>query len=271
LKNIAYRAGRGLTEDRIAMHGLFVTGTDTGCGKTEMSLGLMAALQATGLRVLGMKPVASGSARSPDGLRNDDALRLRAQGSSAAPYGLVNPYAFEPPIAPHIAAGEARVEIGLPTIEQAYRTLAAEADQVIVEGVGGWRVPLGPTLFVSDIPKALGLPVILVVGLKLGCINHALLTVESIQSTGGVLVGWVGNQVDPKMLFRDANLATLAALIDAPCLGVLPWLEEPTPSELAGYLHPELIDLQPRHAAKLATTQTRTEARPETRTGKRRA
>ncbi|MFB1489030.1 MULTISPECIES: dethiobiotin synthase [unclassified Thiocapsa] len=249
------------------MHGLFVTGTDTGCGKTEISLGLMAALQATGQSVLGMKPVASGCAGGPDGLRNDDAVRLRAQGSSEAPYGVVNPYAFEPAIAPHIAAGQAGVEIGLPTIEQAYRALAGEADQVVVEGVGGWRVPLGPQLFLSDIPKALGLPVILVVGLRLGCINHTLLTVESIQCTGGVLVGWVGNQVDPTMLSRDANLATLAALIDAPCLGVLPWLEEPTPSELAGYLHPELIDLQPRHSAKLATTQTRKGAR----TGKRRA
>jgi dethiobiotin synthetase len=255
------------------MHGLFVTGTDTGCGKTEISLGLMAAMQATGPSVLGMKPVASGCTHSPDGLRNDDAVRLRAQGSSEAPYGLVNPYAFAPPIAPHIAAGETGVEIRLPTIAQAYRTLAAEADQVIVEGVGGWRVPLGPNLFVSDIPKALGLPVILVVGLKLGCINHALLTVESIQSTGGVLAGWVANQVDPTMLSRDANLATLATLIDAPCLGVLPWLEAPTPSELAGYLHPELIDLHPRHAAKLATTKTRTEARAQTgaRTAKRRA
>jgi dethiobiotin synthetase len=253
------------------MHGLFVTGTDTGCGKTEISLGLMAALQATGAKVLGMKPVASGCTPSPDGLRNDDAVRLRAQGSSEAPYGLVNPYAFAPPVAPHIAAGEAGIEIRLPTIEQAYRALAGEADQVIVEGVGGWRVPLGRNLFVSDIPRALGLPVILVVGLKLGCINHALLTVESIQSSGGVLLGWVANQVDPTMLSRDANLATLAALIDAPCLGVLPWLEAATPSELAGYLHPELIDLQPRHAAKLATVQTRTETRSEARTGKRRA
>jgi dethiobiotin synthetase len=255
------------------MQGLFVTGTDTGCGKTEISLGLMAAVQATGLSVLGMKPIASGCVRGPDGLRNDDAVRLRAQASTEAPYGLVNPYAFAPPIAPHIAAGESGVEIRLQTIEQAYRTLAGEADQVIVEGVGGWRVPLGAKLSVSDIPNALGLPIVLVVGLKLGCINHALLTVESIQSTGGVLVGWVANQVDPTMLSRDANLATLAALIDAPCLGVLPWLEEPTPNELAGYLHPELIDLRPRHAAKLATTQTRTEARAGAgkRTSKRRA
>jgi dethiobiotin synthetase len=238
------------------MHGLFVTGTDTGCGKTEITLGLMAALQARGPSVLGMKPVASGCTRGPDGLRNDDALRLRAQGSSEAPYGLVNPYAFEPPIAPHIAAGEAGVEIGLPTITQAYRALAGEADHVIVEGVGGWRVPLGPRLFVSDIPVALGLPAILVVGLKLGCINHALLTAESIQKTGVLLAGWVANEVDPTMLFRDANLATLAALIEAPCLGVLPWIPDPTPSELAEYLHPELIDLQPTPAAKLATTKT---------------
>jgi dethiobiotin synthetase len=239
------------------MSGFFVTGTDTDCGKTEISLGLMTTLQAKGFLVLGMKPVASGCERGPAGLRNRDALRLLAGGSSEAPYGLVNPYAFEPPIAPHIAAGEVGVEITLITIEQAYRTLAAEADHVVVEGAGGWRVPLGSTLFMSDIPKTLGLPVILVVGLKLGCINHALLTVESIRATGGVLAGWIANQIDPEMAFRDANLATLAALLDAPCVGVVPWLEDPDPQDVAGYLHPELIDLHPRHAVKLATTKAR--------------
>jgi dethiobiotin synthetase len=240
------------------MNGFFVTGTDTDCGKTEISLGLMAAWQAEGLRVLGMKPVASGCERVPEGLRNRDALRLLARGSTEAPYELVNPYAFEPPVAPHIAAGEAGIEISLPSIEQAYGTLAGEADQVIVEGVGGWRVPLGSALFVSDIPKTLGLPVILVVGLKLGCLNHALLTVENIRMTDGVLAGWVGNQIDPEMLFRDANLATLAALIEAPCLGVVPWLEDPDPQDVAEYLHPELIDIQPRDAVKLAASKART-------------
>lgn len=243
------------------MPGFFVTGTDTGCGKTEVSLGLMAALQSSGLNVLGMKPVASGCRQEAAGLRNEDAMRLQAQCSAQTPYALVNPYAFALPIAPHIAATEAGVEISLARIEEAYWTLADAADRVIVEGVGGWLVPLGPELFVSDIPKTLGLPVILVVGLKLGCLNHALLSMESIRLTGGVLIGWVANTIDPDMLYRDANLATLAAMIEAPCLGVVPRLADPDPLELAEYLHPELIDLQPRHTARLATTTTRTRHR----------
>ncbi|MBK1645414.1 dethiobiotin synthase [Thiocapsa imhoffii] len=243
------------------MQGMFITGTDTGCGKTAITLGLMAAWRTRVERVLGMKPVASGCTPGPAGLRNDDALALQAQGSSQAPYGIVNPYAFEPPIAPHLAAGQVGVIISLPVIEQAFRTLAAAADQVLVEGVGGWRVPLGPELFLSDVPKALGLPVVLVVGLKLGCLNHALLTVESIRASDGVLAGWIANQVDPNMLEQEANLATLAALIEAPCLGVVPWLERPEPREVAGYLHPELIDLHPRHSVRLASTQARSRTR----------
>jgi dethiobiotin synthetase len=243
------------------MHGFFVTGTDTDCGKTEVTLGLMAALKQRGLTVIGMKPIASGCERTSSGLRNSDAMRLRAEGSIEAPYSLVNPYAFEPPIAPHIAAGEAGIEISLATIEQAYGMLACEADRVIVEGVGGWRVPLGPTLFVSDIPQALELPVILVVGLKLGCINHALLTSDAIRTAGGRLVGWIGNRIDPEMAYPDANLATLAALIEAPCLGVVPWLAQPGPEEFSHYLNPELIDLSEHDTAEHNTPDTATHRR----------
>lgn len=227
------------------MKGLFVTGTDTDCGKTEISLGLMAAWQARGDRVLGMKPVASGCLAAADGPRSADALRLQAQGSSDAPYGLVNPYAFVPPIAPHIAAGQAGVEIDLRTIERAYRALAEESDLVVVEGVGGWRVPLGTAHSVSDIPLALGLPVLLVVGFRLGCINHALLTVESIRARGCHLAGWVANGIDPTMQASEENMATLAALIGTACIGVVPWLDPPEPAELADYLHPELLMLPP--------------------------
>jgi dethiobiotin synthetase len=225
------------------MTGIFVTGTDTDCGKTEVSLALMAAWQAHGERVLGMKPVATGCDPSPDGLRNRDALRLQGQGSSLAPYGLVNPYAYEPPIAPHIAAGHAGVEIELPVIASAYRALAAESDRVVVEGVGGWMVPLSAQLMLSDLPSALGLPVVLVVGLKLGCLNHALLTVESIRARGSVLAGWVANAIDPRMQARDENLATLAALIGAPCIGAVPWLPRPETPNLASFLNPELLAL----------------------------
>jgi dethiobiotin synthetase len=218
------------------MNGVFVTGTDTGCGKTEVSLALMAALQTRGLRVLGMKPVASGCNRTIAGLRNTDALRLQTQSSHPLSYDLINPYAFAPPIAPHIAAIEAGVLISLAAIEAAYRQLATASDLVVVEGVGGWRVPLAPALFVSDIPQRLELPVILVVGLKLGCLNHALLTADSVLASGNRLAGWIANQVEPDMPARDANLSSLTDLIAAPCLGVIPCLEQPSTTALLPYL-----------------------------------
>jgi dethiobiotin synthetase len=218
------------------MSGIFVTGTDTDCGKTLVALGLMAALQARGLTALGMKPVASGCQAGPDGPRSTDALALLAQGSRPIPYALANTYALVPPIAPHIAAGEAGIGIELDPVVAAYRTLAAQAQWVVVEGVGGWRVPLGPTLSVSDLPGALDLPVVMVTGLKLGCINHSLLTAESIAARGARLAGWVANQIDPAMLVREHNIATLAALIEAPCLGVVPYLPDPTPERVAAYL-----------------------------------
>jgi dethiobiotin synthetase len=221
--------------------GVFVTGTDTDCGKTEISLAVMTALQARGLWVLGMKPVASGCDRTPRGPRSEDARRLRAQGSIEADYDLVNPYAFEPPIAPHIAAGQIGSEVELALIRNAAMALSAQCDFLVIEGVGGWRVPLGPALFVSDLPLALGLPVLMVCGLKLGCINHTLLTADSIRATGNHLIGWVANQVDPDMQARQENLATLAALIDAPCLGVIPWLTSPDPRRIAEQLSVDVL------------------------------
>lgn len=223
------------------LRSFFVTGTDTACGKTAVSLGLMWALRQSGLRVLGMKPVASGSRVTSDGLRNDDALRLQAQASGPLPYAAVNPYAFEPPLAPHIAAQQAGVEIELARLRRAYRELAAAADAVIVEGVGGWHVPLGPDTDLPDLVRALELPVLLVVGLKLGCLNHALLSVESILSSAVPLAGWVATPVERDMPARDENLAALETRIAAPCLGVVPWLEAVTPAAvgrcLAAYFH----------------------------------
>ena len=217
--------------------GVFVTGTDTSVGKTEVSLGLMVALQQRGLSALGMKPVASDGSVGEHGLRCEDAVRLRDQGSVMVPYETVNPYAFEPPMAPHIAAGEAGVEVQLGRIRDAYSELAEQADWVVVEGVGGWLVPLGPSLAVSDLPAVLGVPVVLVIGLRLGCLNHSLLTVEAIRSRELHLAGWVANLLDPDMLARDENIATLAALIDAPCLGVVPWLQQPRTELIAAHLH----------------------------------
>jgi len=218
------------------MKGVFVTGTDTGCGKTEISLAIMEALRERELTVLGMKPLASGCECTPDGLRNEDARRLQAEGSRDLPYDRINPYAFEPPIAPHIAAGRSGVEIELEVIQAGAEQLAAKCDYLVVEGVGGWRVPLGPALSVSDLPPALGLPVILVCGIKLGCINHSLLTAESIMGSGSRLIGWVATQIAPDMQARDENLATLAALLSVPCLGVVPWMASPEPRHVAKHL-----------------------------------
>ncbi|MEA3640684.1 MAG: dethiobiotin synthase [Lamprobacter sp.] len=215
--------------------GLFVTGTDTEVGKTEVTLGLMAALQRRGLSVLGMKPVAAGSVLTADGLRNEDALRIQAQGSKPLAYSAINPYAFAPPIAPHIAAAHAGVEIQLEPIKTAYARLAAQADWVLVEGAGGWRVPLGPCLTLADLPSALDLPVVLVVGLRLGCLNHALLSAESIQASGLQLAGWVANRIDPAMAAAEENLATLRERLPAPCFGVIPWLSGPTPAQVADF------------------------------------
>ncbi|MBK5941566.1 dethiobiotin synthase [Halochromatium roseum] len=216
--------------------GLFVTGTDTEVGKTEVTLGLMAALQRRGFSVLGMKPVAAGCVQTPDGLRNEDALRIQAQGSKPLAYAAINPYAFAPPIAPHIAAAQAGVEIQIDLIETAYQRLATQADWVLVEGAGGWRVPLGPGLTLADLPSALDLPVVLVVGLRLGCLNHALLSAESIQASGLQLAGWVANRIDPAMAAADENLATLRERLPAPCLGVVPWLSAPTPAQVADFV-----------------------------------
>ena len=216
--------------------GYFITGTDTECGKTEITLGLMQLLQSKEQRVLGMKPVASGAEQAPAGLRNEDAVRIRRQASLSVSYDLVNPYAFEPPIAPHLAAEQAGVEVDLEKIRLYYRKLSNQADRVIVEGVGGWRVPLNSGQTVTDLAVDLGLPVILVVGLKLGCINHALLTVESIRASGVTLAGWVANVADPLMLEPEGNLDSLKARIDAPLLGFVPRMEQPDAAAIASLL-----------------------------------
>lgn len=199
--------------------GIFITGTDTGCGKTEITLALMQHLQSQGLQVLGMKPVASGAEESGEGLRNTDALRILEAGSLAVPYELVNPYAFAPPAAPHLAAEQAGVTIRSEAIRNCYDALCDLADFVVVEGVGGWRVPLGPELDVSDLPVLLRTPVLLVVGMRLGCLNHALLSAESILDLGANFAGWVSNQLEPDMLMQPGNLATLEGRVPAAKLG----------------------------------------------------
>ena len=215
---------------------VFVTGTDTGVGKSLAAATLLEALRARGCRVVGMKPVASGCEESAEGLRNEDAVLLRAHSHGAPDYALVNPYAFAPPIAPHIAAAQTGIRIELGPIERAIAALCTKADCIIVEGVGGWCAPLSPTLMQSDVARALRLPVILVVGLRLGCLNHAILSARAIAADGCSLLGWIGSRIDPDMPYVEENIATLRARLPAPCLGVLPHASTREPRALAAHL-----------------------------------
>ncbi len=202
--------------------GIFITGTDTGVGKTLASCLLMDALIKQGNNVVGMKPIASGGEKANGALKNDDAIKLIEHANVDAPYQLVNPYCFEPPIAPHIAARQSGQQIDLLVIEQAYNDLTKQADWVIVEGVGGWSVPINKQETTADIPSRLNLPVILVVGMKLGCINHALLTAEAIRVSDNNLIGWIANQIDLEMRAYNENLTTLNEMLGSPLIACVP-------------------------------------------------
>ena len=220
------------------MPAFFVTGTDTEIGKTTVAAGLLYAARQFGLSTAAAKPVASDCVATPEGLRNADALALLGECSLALDYATVNPFAFAPAIAPHLAAREAGVRLDVDVLAAATRrVLARQADFTLVEGAGGWRVPLGDGACLSDLAIALHLPVVLVVGVRLGCINHALLTAEAIAADGLVLAGWVANLVDPAMSRLDDNLASLAERLPAPCLGRVPHLSAPQPVAVAGYLN----------------------------------
>jgi len=207
----------------MSARGLFVTGTDTGVGKTRVAVALIQSLRAQGLRVAAMKPVSAGSA---PGELNEDVMALRQAANVMADVRDVNPYAFEPAIAPHIAAEQAGVRIDLEMIVAAYARLATVADVVVVEGAGGWRVPLNEHEDMADLAQRLGLPVVLVVGLRLGCLNHALLTAESVARRRLPWAGWVGNHIDPAMASQAANIAALRARLPGPCLGVQAFFPE---------------------------------------------
>jgi len=201
--------------------GLFITGTDTEVGKTVVARILVRSLVATGARVAVMKPVAAGSALTADGLRNEDALGLIADSNVTMPYDTVNPYCLAAPIAPHLAAREAGINIELSRIRSAFTQLRAAADHVIVEGAGGWLAPLNERQFIADLAVALELPVLLVVGLRLGCLNHALLSAAAIRQRGLRLAGWIGNHIDPDFGHVVENLATLTQHIGMPPLATL--------------------------------------------------
>jgi dethiobiotin synthetase len=203
--------------------GCFVTGTDTEIGKTLTASALVHCARRTGLRAVGFKPIAAGCEQHAGQRTNEDIERLLAVSTPGFTREEINVYLFDPPIAPHIAAQEAGATIDLDAIVQRYRALAARADYVAVEGAGGWLVPLSRTESFADLAVRLQLPVVLVVGMRLGCINHALLTAASIRAHGLTLAGWVANRIDPDMMRFDENLAALRERIAAPLLGVVPF------------------------------------------------
>jgi dethiobiotin synthetase len=204
---------------------VFIAGTDTGVGKTRVAARLIRGYVAQGLRVAPMKPVAAGAVRTPRGLRNDDALALLAAANLAPPYELVNPYCLELATSPHLAARAAGVSIEPGRVFEAYAALAARADLVLVEGAGGWRAPICDSLSMADIAIALGLPVVLVVGLRLGCLNHALLTAQAIARDGLALQGWYANQLEPGFEPLADYLQSLRARLPAPQLGFMAYGE----------------------------------------------
>jgi dethiobiotin synthetase len=243
-------AEKGAAAKGIAAKGVFITGTDTGIGKTLIACALLHGFAARGLRVAAMKPVAAGAVRRRGVWQHDDVLQLRAAANVAAPQGKVNPYCFAPPIAPQIAAQAAGLNIRMAVIEKNYLQLARDADRVVVEGAGGLLVPLTGSFSAADIPLRLGLPVVLVVGMRLGCLNHALLTVEALQARGLRLAGWVANRIDPDMARADENLQTLRARIKAPLLGTVRHAKNPQPVAVARMLDIERLDQWLRRSSR---------------------
>lgn len=218
----------------------FVTGTDTGVGKTLVAAALLHALGRRHPRVVGMKPVAAGLVEHRGGWRSEDAAMLRAASTVEVPPELDNPVALPEPLSPHLAAARAGRRIVVAELVAAHRALARLADIVVVEGAGGWRAPIADRETMADVARAMNAPVILVVGLRLGCLNHALLTAEAIAADGLRLAGWIGNGIDRDFTCVEENIATLQARLAAPLLGTIPWRERPDPRAAAAALPDDL-------------------------------
>lgn len=221
--------------------GWFVSGTDTGIGKSLASATLLHALRGRGLRAVGMKPLASGCEATAQGWRNEDALALQAASDPRPAYDDVNPFALPNPLAPELAAADAGIRVTLEPIVSAFERLSRQADAVVVEGVGGWAAPLSAELDQADLARALDLPVVLVVGLRLGCINHARLTARAIELDGLHLAGWIANDIDPAMARADENFELLKQRLPVACWGRLPFRQKPDPAQLASLLLAPLL------------------------------
>lgn len=217
-------------------NGFFITGTDTHVGKTTITRAMMHLYADSGNRVMGMKPIASGCDMTTQGLRNDDALHLIDASSTKLEYEMVNPYAFQAAIAPHIAAKKENTVIDIQHLIRMFSRIKQHADITFIEGAGGWLVPINEQQTLADFAIHLGLPVILVVGVKLGCINHALLSQLAINNSGLTIAGWVANRVDPECLNAEENISYLTDKLDAPLLGVCPYLKTTEPQLIKNHL-----------------------------------
>jgi len=227
------------------MNKWFITGTDTEVGKTVASCALLQAAVNAGYHAVGYKPVASGSQMTTEGIRNDDALALQRASSLKLPYEAINPLAFIEPTSPHIISAHEQRPIHFSVMSEGLARLAAQSDWVQVEGAGGWFTPLSDTTTFADWVREEQLPVILVVGIKLGCINHALLTAQAVQAAGLPLAGWIANDIQPQGKWHTEYLATLKQRISAPLLGEIPWFEDlAVTANLGDYLNPALL-IQP--------------------------
>nr|WP_154600193.1 MULTISPECIES: dethiobiotin synthase [Providencia] len=215
----------------------FVTGTDTEIGKTMSSCALLQAANLQGLKTVGYKPVASGSEMTAQGLRNSDALQLQANSRVVVPYEQINPIIFEAPTSPHIVSEKTGQSIEFSVMTQGLKQLQAQAEWVLVEGAGGWYTPLSAEQTYADWVVEQRLPVILVVGVKLGCINHAVLTAQAVKASGLSLVGWIANEVEPAGTYQQEYLTALKRMIDAPCLGIIPHIKSQSTDSLGQYLN----------------------------------
>jgi dethiobiotin synthetase len=225
----------------MAKKAFFIAGTDTNVGKTLVAAGLLVAAKNHGLTTAALKPIAAGCEKTEAGLRNEDALLLQSVITTPLVYEQINPVALQAAIAPHIAAQQEKRVLSADRLAGFCRGSLNQADITLVEGAGGWRVPLNPQETMADLARVLNLPVILVVGMRLGCISHALLTIEAIRNDGVPLAGWVANCVDADMPVLQENIHSLAARIPAPCLGVIPYLENANPDAVASALHPDCL------------------------------
>ena len=217
----------------VRTRGYFITGTDTGVGKTELACGLIRAYGARGHAVVGMKPIAAGARRVDGKLRNEDVERLRAAANVRVARPLLNPYLFAMPVAPHLAAERRGRRVDLNCILRAYHAVAARSDIVIVEGAGGLLVPLNASRDTADLARRMRLPVLLVVGMRLGCLSHALLTAAAIAARGLTFAGWFANRIDPRMREYRGNVQTLRERLGAPLLGELPYHARPDALRIA--------------------------------------